>query len=391
LIETFLNKRLLTVPSTRKCYRVNIQSYFRLSERDMTHYFNNGTTTEDYEEDLRRVYKILHDGGKPDLSIRTFFNAVKQFMINHDKKLKDLDFWETLRARTRGAEPESDEAILNKDSIKEILSHGNACSRAMFLILASSGRRIGEVLALTPDDINISTSPATINIRKTVDRKTTKTKQKTLCFISDEARESYISWMKERDEYLRIAVTRGNHEKDPNDKRVFPMSYHNALIIWNNLLMKADIVEIEKYTDKWTGKQNRRIKKDKKGERTLQHPHCLRKFFRSYLGDADLGEYLMGHGTMLTRAYRQMTPEDLGQRYQKLMPNVTIFGHAPDLTGINESLKEKDDEIQKLKQEMHELRNHVASFQIPKEDEDTFRLIAEKMIHDELMKTKNKK
>lgn len=356
MIETFLNKRLLTVPSTRKCYRVNIQSYFRLSERDMTQYFNNGTTTEDYEEDLRRVYKILHDEGKPDLSIRTFFNAVKQFMINHDKKLKDLDFWETLRARTRGAEPESDEAILNKDSIKAILSHGNACSRAMFLILASSGRRIGEVLALTPEDINISTSPATINIRKTVDRKTTKTKQKTLCFISDEARESYVAWMKERDEYLRIAVTRGNHEKDPNDKRVFPMSYHNALIIWNNLLMKADLVEIENYTDKWTGKQNRRIKKDKKGERTLQHPHCLRKFFRSYLGDADLGEYLMGHGTMLTRAYRQMTPEDLAKKYLDVMPNVTIFGHAPDLTGINESLKQKDKDIEEMKAQIAELR-----------------------------------
>lgn len=318
----------------------------------MNHYFNNGNTIEDYENDLLSVYTKIHKAGKPDLSIRTYFNAVKQFMITSDKRLKDLEFWENLKGRTRGAEPESDEAIFNAADIKTILSHGNACSRALFLMLASSGRRISEVLALTPDDININVTPATINIRKGLDRNSTKTKQKTLCFISDEATESYKTWMKERDDYLRIAVTRGNHEKDANDPRIFPMSYHNALIIWRNLLMKADLVEVEQYKDKWTGKQNRRIKRNHKGERTLQHPHCLRKFYRSYLGDADMAEYLMGHGTMLTRAYRQMKPEDLAAKYSKLMPNVTIFESAPDLSGIQS-------EIQTLQKENTDLRRDL--------------------------------
>jgi len=338
---------------------MNIQSYFKLLDKDMNKYFNNGNTLEDYDNDLRKVYKIQQDRGRPDLSTRTYFNSVKQFMVTNDKRMKDLDFWDILKARTRGAEPDSDEAILNATDIKTILSHGNACSRSLFLMLCSSGRRISEILALTPDDINTDVSPTTINIRKGIDRKTTKTKQKTLCYISDEARDSYLTWLKERDEYLKTSVKRSTHKKDINDPRIFPMSYHNALIIWKTLLMKADIVEVEHYKNKWNGRMTRRVKKNHKGDRLLQHPHCLRKFFRSYLGDADFSEYLMGHATALTRTYRQMKQEDMSEKYSKLMPNVTIFSHAPDLSGINESLKEKDIEIQKMKAELMEMRLQI--------------------------------
>jgi len=358
LIEEFLDKKLLTAKSTRRCYRVNIEKYFRLLDKDINTYLKNGNTLEDYESDLRRVYLMLQEQRKGLLSIRTVFTGVKQFMVTHDKELKDLDFWELLKNRTKGAEPASDSAIFNTGSIKEILSHGNACSRAMFLMLASSGRRIGEILALLPSDVNTDVSPATINIKKTVNGNTTKTGQKTLCFISDEALSAYKTWMKERDEYLRISLKRGNHEKDANDPRVFPMSYHNALIIWRNLLMKANLVEIENFKDKYTGKMNRRIKREHKGERTLSHPHCLRRFYRSYLGDADLAEYLMGHGTILTKTYRRMRPEDLAEKYRKLMQNVTIFENtSKDVEELRKSDKEKDERIKELETKLANIEN----------------------------------
>jgi len=148
-------------------------------------------------------------------------------------------------------------------------------------------------------------------------------------------------------------------EKDPNDPRVFPMSYWNTRVIWQVMLMKAGIVEVERYKNKWSGKQSKKVKRGHKGERLLQHPHCLRKFFRSYLGDADFSEYLMGHATVMTRTYRQMKKEDMAAKYLKLMPNVTIFEHTPDLSGIQDELVKKDIEIRKLKTDMAAMENVI--------------------------------
>jgi len=364
LIESFLDKKLITAPSTRRNYRMNIQNYFKILHKDMNTYFNSHTP-EEYDDDLRKAYNIQQDNGRPDLSLRTWFNSIKQFMITNDKRLKDLEFWDTLKARTRGAEPDNDEAILNQKDIRQILSHGNACSRALFLMLASSGRRISEILALTPDDINTDTIPTTINIRKGLDRKTTKTKQKTLCYISNEATQAYHDWMQERDEYLRISATRSSIKKNMKDPRIFPMSYHNALIMWKTLLMKANLVEIERYRNKWNGRMSRRIKKHHKGERVMQHPHCLRKFFITYLGDYMFADFLAGHATVMTRTYNQKKPEDKAELYLKYMPNVTIFETPVDLSGINEDLKAKDEQIKDLQRQLNEvnkllgLKNHL--------------------------------
>ena len=108
----------------------------------MTTYFSKGYRKEKYENDLNKVYMEFERERKPDISRRTSFSAVKQFMLTNKKQLTELEFWDILKARTKGAEPVSDECILNQKDIKEILSHGNTCNRAIFLTLASSGRRI---------------------------------------------------------------------------------------------------------------------------------------------------------------------------------------------------------------------------------------------------------
>jgi len=364
IIETFLDNKLIKSKSTRRNYRMNIQTYFKNLNKDINTYVIDIKTWKRYDEDkqeeleeqynndLRKVYHMQYEQGRPDLSMRTFFNSIKQFMVSNNRYLKDLEFWATLKNTTKGAEPESDEAILNANDLKTILSHGNTLSRGLFTMLASSGRRISEILAITPDDVDTTVTPTTLNIKKSTTSKTTKTKMKTLCYISNEATEAYKAWMKERDFYLK---TKRCECKDENDPRVFPMTYSNALIIWKTLLMKAELVDIEHYKNKWTGRMSRRVKKKNKGDRLLQHPHCLRKFFRSYLGDADFAEYLMGHSTVLTRAYRQMKPEDKAVKYQNLMHNVTIFELSPDLSGINEQLKEKDARITKLEQDLKDM------------------------------------
>jgi len=77
MIETFLNKRLLTAPRTRKNYRVSIQNFFKLLDENMETYFNKGNPLEKYEDDLLRVYMILEENKKPLISRRALFSATK--------------------------------------------------------------------------------------------------------------------------------------------------------------------------------------------------------------------------------------------------------------------------------------------------------------------------
>ena len=92
----------------------------------------------------------------------------------------------------------------------------------------------------------------------------------------------------------------------------------------------------------------------KRGRRKL-HYHNLRKFFRTYFGNSDLAEHLMGHVGYLS-TYRQFNDKQLAIEYLKHMENVTVFGRSPDLTGVHEQLNEMADENQKLKEDVNDLR-----------------------------------
>jgi len=61
---------------------------------------------------------------------------------------------------------------------------------------------------------------------------------------------------------------------------------------------------------------------------------------------------MMGHATGMDKYYRNMKPEDLADEYKKYMYNLIIFERKPDISGINEDLKAKDEEIRKLKEDM---------------------------------------
>jgi len=358
-IDQFLDKQLLTAYSTRKLYRINIQNYFKRTNKDMNTYIQKNTP-EEIENDIQEIYLEFKKNQKPPLSIRTYFNSVKQFLISQDQKkngderIKDWEIWDTLKNALKGSESAGDDFVPNQKDIKTVLSHGNTLSRAMFLMLASSGRRIEEIISLYPDDIDTTHTPTRINVKKGYDPSNpdkiklhTKSGSKTICFISNEATQAYLTWMKERDSYLAAAVQKMNlrkgKKKDPNDKRVFPMSYDNARYIWKVLIKRSGL-----------------YKKDSRTKRLTLHPHCLRKFYRSYLGDADLSEHLMGHASSgLVKIYRNMKIEDLAEKYNNLMHNVTFFEVPQDLTGIHLEMQEKDKQIQELRDQMSMLMAKV--------------------------------
>jgi len=354
LIDKFFNKKLITSHNTRKNYRGNVNKFFTILNKDINTYFTKDKDLEEYEDDLTFVYNWCDKNDVPLLTRRTFFNSVRQFLSTYDKRTRQLDFWDVLKNHIRGASPVSNEFVPNTQDIKSVLLNSDICSRAMFLIMCSCGCRLGELLALNEEDINTKVHPATVKISKTYDRKKpgnisnlTKTRKPRTCFISDEATEAYLGWLKVRQKYLLSAIgkTPKNYTKDANDIRVFPMSDENAREKWYNMVVKSGLFSKGEL-------------KDPRTKRLVLHPHCLRKFFRSYFGQRDIAEHLSGHATGMDKFYRDMKKEDLAQEYLKYMPNVSIFStQSKDIKDLDEKMREKDKKIAELETKLTNIEN----------------------------------
>ena len=363
LIDVFFNKRLITDNTTKKNYGNNIRLFFKHLGKDYNNYFTKDKTEEDYNSDLREVYTILINT-KTRGTIKTFFISVKQFFIVNDKKLKNLEFWDILKVRTKGIEPVTKNFVPDKEDLKVVLSHGDTKSRTMFLIMASTGCRIGELVALYPDDIDTDKTPAQVHIWKTYDsknpdkvKKHTKTKSQRYAFLTEEAKSSYLEWMKVRNNYLKTSIKKSPYSKSPNDKRIFPMSDENVRTIWKGMVKRSGLYETDKRTNRLT-----------------LHPHCIRYFFRTYLGKSDLAEYIIGHKDM-SNYYVDKKIEKVAEDFLKYQNNLLIFETEASDERINKL--EKEVELLKKEKELRIRKQEV--WEYPVEEDDTLELLPEVM------------
>ena len=145
--------------------------------------------------------------------------------------------------------------------------------------------RIGEALSVNLSDVKLEEDPAEIVVRG----ETSKTGDLRTVFISTEAREAVLEWLKVRRAYLEAAqgkntglVQKGRAgAKAVEDERLFPFTDNNTREMWRNTLRRAQLLS----KDTSTGLIQLRI-------------HGLRKFFRSQLAlscPVDIVEALMGH------------------------------------------------------------------------------------------------
>ena len=174
---------------------------------------------------------------------------------------------------------------IEPDDVKRLLrKRFTTRDKCMILILLRSGMRIGELLALKLEDINLKE-------RTVIIHKSAKTGEGRVVYISDDAYKTLKKWIKER---------------NPNRKYLFysrcgaNMSYGTAQSIFKRCLRAARLV--------------------KKGY-TL---HCLRHTFASELLSAGMPleslQILMGHSNIeVTRRYARLTNKALKKDYFQAM------------------------------------------------------------------------
>jgi integrase len=267
---------------------------------------------EDLADDRDRAADLIRFAGTSTdapTTTRTRAAAVLEFLAHHGIDLSDRD-----RRRIRGKVPRGGAVTrrgdLTHEMLRRIAGHMDEHTRALVLVLASSGMRIGEAVTVRLADLDLETVPASIEIRPEHSRN----RFGRVTFISAEAASEVRTWLAVRDGYHRAAVGRASGcvaAKDPVDPRLFPFSITTAEDARARALAKADPAE-----------------RDERTRRLIRPLHSLRAFFASQLGlscPQQVVEELLGHEGYLTDACRRYSRQQLAEAYLAAEHHVTVL------------------------------------------------------------------
>jgi len=344
-IEQYLSN--FNSPGTSKAYRSHLKNFFKAIDAYPETYFDG---KRDYEADVQNFWNQIKE--KPPMTRNSQISVINNYLLENDIQLP-RNMVKKLKKRAKGDRPLTIDDVPTPEQLRHILQFGRPHAKAIFLIAASSGMRINEILHLLPTDIDLKYDPPKINVRGEI----TKTGQSRITFMSYEAKEALEAWLQIREAYLKSMIKRLNvrkqtsqlqYHKDANDPRIFPIFYDNTRGIWNRMIRKAGYEKIYSKT----------------GRRTM-HIHCLRKMFRVYAAPkatADLVELLMGHEDRLSNVYRNHYPvQKLAEMYKKAIPDISIYGASSDerINEVNEELEQIKKEKMRQDQEIFELRKMI--------------------------------
>ena len=294
-------------------------------EQKARQYFREG---RDYEKDVELYFQSKKNEAPKSRRLRV--SVLRVFLLENGVELPEL-FWRRLRDRIKGSRALTMDRPPTGEELRKILNLMDIKGKTLFLVLATSGMRIGEALQLRVEDFELDKDPARVNIRGVY----TKTGNSRVAFISSEAKEAVEQWLRIRGDYLKQASGRSwKYSKPTEDPRMFPFDIPTAYASWTNALEKAGLMQ-----------------KDIQTDRLVLHPHALRKFFRSKLAQVipvDIVEALMGHEGYLTQVYRRYSLEDLADFYKKGEHTLLVFGNGKDLAKLRVEVEEKNKQLQQI-------------------------------------------
>jgi integrase len=373
--------------ATRRTYTYSIRRYFEYIYGD-TFLENHRVHIDQLEERVEQYFTEHRDYGKdflgyvdtilsqPPKSVSTYLSGLRKFFAKSRHPISE-SVWEQVNdRRPKGRRARTRDRVPSNKEFRLMLDHMPLQGKALYLLMASSGIRLGEALSLEFHDIEFGEM-------NYLDIRNTKSGERRDAFCSDEAKEYLQKWIEYRHTWLNKAIARSTNVNKPRkveDQRVFPFTANTARSIWNNACEKVG-----------------NGKKDRETGRRIVHPHVLRKFCRTKLGaviNRDIVEAILGHEGYLDAAYRRYTTTQLWEEYQKGMHTLLIYGSATeDLSKIktmeeiisrlsveNTSLTKRFMQLEKENRNLKHLQGRVAEL-------ESWRDAVEKLLHDHEMPT----
>lgn len=273
------------------------------------------SSERDHRADLRGFAASLSSYSPKTATL--YFVGTKLWLEENDIQIPPRELKRITSRLPKGGAQTRDQTI-DHQFLRQFLPHLSILGRALVLVMASSGMRIGEALGITLDNIDVDCSPAKIEIPGSV----TKTGAPRLTFISEEAAIGVREWLKVRPKYLQSSSRRNaglvaagtSGKKSTTDRRVFPIATRTAWEMWNNALAASGHAQRDPATRRMT--------------RTF---HGLRRFYLSQsklVIPAEIAEHLAGHRGYLSDSYRRYTDAELVEHYKQAEPQLTIQAPA---------------------------------------------------------------
>lgn len=283
---------------------------------------------DNYAKDIKEYLRFLQEENYSPSTVKNYISSIRQLLENSHILLDD-NHWKQINKIKTGNGKTLHDIAPNKEQIKLILSNANAMERAFILTMITTGKRPIEILSIDKDDLKLDETPPRIKFKIT----NTDTKRRTpYSYITEECKDAIKAYMTQRDRYLEYVKKISNLPiKTQYNNRLFPLSDNTIRRRYNNLLKKSGLDEDDK---------------NSKGSKLhIYHLNTIRKFFRSYLGNRDLAEYLMGH-TNINNLYWNKPQEDIKKDYLKYEQNLYIYADNK----LNDNIQELREELKDLKE-----------------------------------------
>ncbi len=336
-------KSAIRTEATMKTYNYYLKRFCEETNLTAEQIIELGTSNT---KELTRViiefilgYKELEKEGKISVSIiQGFYNAVKLLCVMNDVILNWSKIFKTLPSTRTG----KDRAI-TADEIKQLLKCADLRSKALILLMASSGIRVGAIpdlrvkhLKLFQEDNKTLASSLQVYAGSNQEYST---------FITPEAYEAvqeYLEYRKCQGEYIDSNSTLFRNKFRSDASKPEPLERDAIRAVVHRLLKEAGI----------------RRNSDKGAKRfEFQADHGFRKFFKTRCEQSMKPihvEMLMGHSTGVSGRYYRPNERELLEDYLKAVPTLTIQYQI--LPQIENKYVEQQMEIEKLKRDFAEVK-----------------------------------
>lgn len=259
----------------------------------------------------RFISKLDAKGASPN-SISGYVCRVERYFAYNDV------FVDRVKFRAKVVMPrieEPDDRAPTVEELRRMLQWGKRRTKALMLVIASSGMRIGEVIKIKIKDVDFAATPVKIHLSPQVASK------------KGQARTVYIS--AEATQYLKDYLERERHGIADKSGWLFTAEDDENKHLGEDRAWCTIIGCIEKAG---LGKE---FEATACNRRKL-HPYSLRKFFFSktvgVIGET-AAHALMGHGSYMKTYYRRSEQERAAD-YLKCMMHLTVMSDSADAAAI---------------------------------------------------------